>query len=470
MSNLADKLMAQSHAYAIAPAGCGKTQTIAEMIKLNVNGKQLILTHTHAGVQSISKRLKRLKVPAKFYHLDTIASWSLGLVKSYPQTTGFSKSFPDAKEDWANILSAVKQLIQMPFMKGVILASYAGMIVDEYQDCTKSQHEFIIALAGIIPCRLLGDPLQGIFNIGENDKLVDWTQDIQAPFIQINHEYKPHRWTSGNTKLGNWLLDVRKRLEANQNIDLSNAPVNWISSNENQNNRKLHGLIKKSGNTIVIHPENMHAHTCHRIASQMRGRLQSIEEMEAKDLLVWARKIDEARGGKRIALIIDFASRCRTQISTDLKTIKGKFEKSDSPDFGRISKHKEIAEALLAVTSEDLSNLDDAFFKIRDISESYLYRADLWGSMRQAVEFYKTGKYETLYEAAWHARQRQRIIGRTEYNQIISRTLLVKGLEYDHGVLLDAHLFDRKNLYVALTRASKSLTVISDNPILNPKS
>jgi ATP-dependent exoDNAse (exonuclease V) beta subunit len=53
----------------------------------------------------------------------------------------------------------------------------------------------------------------------------------------------------------------------------------------------------------------------------------------------------------------------------------------------------------------------------------------------------------------------------------VSRTLLVKGLEYDHVLLPDiADFDDAKNLYVALTRGSKSLTVLSkDRYIARPR-
>lgn len=36
----------------------------------------------------------------------------------------------------------------------------------------------------------------------------------------------------------------------------------------------------------------------------------------------------------------------------------------------------------------------------------------------------------------------------------------MKGLEYDHAVILDADTLDAKDLYVALTRGSKTLTII----------
>jgi len=39
----------------------------------------------------------------------------------------------------------------------------------------------------------------------------------------------------------------------------------------------------------------------------------------------------------------------------------------------------------------------------------------------------------------------------------------VKGLEYDHAIILDADLLGLKELYVALTRGSRSITIISSS-------
>jgi hypothetical protein len=50
----------------------------------------------------------------------------------------------------------------------------------------------------------------------------------------------------------------------------------------------------------------------------------------------------------------------------------------------------------------------------------------------------------------------------------VSRTLLVKGLEFDHAVVLNGAEYDVRNLYVAMTRGSKSLTVLSGSPTMRP--
>jgi DNA helicase-2/ATP-dependent DNA helicase PcrA len=62
-------------------------------------------------------------------------------------------------------------------------------------------------------------------------------------------------------------------------------------------------------------------------------------------------------------------------------------------------------------------------------------------------------------------RHKGRPVGR---RRLIGTTLLVKGLEFDHAIVLDAASLSRKELYVALTRGARSLTVISTNPILIP--
>jgi DNA helicase IV len=48
--------------------------------------------------------------------------------------------------------------------------------------------------------------------------------------------------------------------------------------------------------------------------------------------------------------------------------------------------------------------------------------------------------------------------------------LLVKGLEFDHAVLLwEPDHFSVQGLYVALTRASRSLTIVSSSRTLIPE-
>ena len=86
-------------------------------------------------------------------------------------------------------------------------ASYGGVIVDEYQDCIKEQHEIMQMINQYIPVWVLGDPKQGIFDwAGE---LVDWKK---IEFRQVEVETYPWRWEKSSPDLGQYLLKVRNEL------------------------------------------------------------------------------------------------------------------------------------------------------------------------------------------------------------------------------------------------------------------
>src|SRR4029077_19548381 len=64
--------------YLVAPAGFGKTHLIAEAGSTSAN-RQLVLTHTYAGVNVLRRKMRDLRVSAKSFRVDTIASWALRL-------------------------------------------------------------------------------------------------------------------------------------------------------------------------------------------------------------------------------------------------------------------------------------------------------------------------------------------------------------------------------------------------------
>lgn len=87
--------------YVIAPAGYGKTHLIAMAVKVGAH-RQLILTHTFAGVNSIKTKMSTLGVPSSRYQIDTIASWSLRLCLAYPKSSGWKIENPTSKQ-WATL-------------------------------------------------------------------------------------------------------------------------------------------------------------------------------------------------------------------------------------------------------------------------------------------------------------------------------------------------------------------------------
>ena len=141
-----------------ASAGFGKTHLIAETIQ-QLEGCQLVLTHTHAGVDAIRRKFKKLHVPTSVYFVDTIAGFALRLTLAYRRTSGWSVEFPEGNE-WSSLYSSCTPLICEKFIQKVLKASFTRVFIDEYQDCTLKQHEMMRALAGVLPTTVLGDPLR----------------------------------------------------------------------------------------------------------------------------------------------------------------------------------------------------------------------------------------------------------------------------------------------------------------------
>ena len=97
-----------------------------------------------------------------------------------------------------------------------------------------------------------------------------------------------------------------------------------------------------------------------------------------------------------------------------------------------------------------------------------VFRRELLIELKRAAQEFATGQYASLEEAAYIARYKTRVNGRKPEARIISRTLLIKGLEFDHALILNADkLQNRENFYVAITRGSKSLTVLSSSPAIH---
>ena len=67
-----------------------------------------------------------------------------------------------------------------------------------------------------------------------------------------------------------------------------------------------------------------------------------------------------------------------------------------------------------------------------------------------------------------HERERSRLIGRPLARRTVGSTLLLKGLEADIAVILDAADMDRRHLYVGMTRGAKRLIICSKQSRLNP--
>jgi len=98
------------------------------------------------------------------------------------------------------------------------------------------------------------------------------------------------------------------------------------------------------------------------------------------------------------------------------------------------------------------------------------FRPSVLRACIKALQLCNQADGPSLHEAAIRMREQYRLIGRSLPSRAVGSTLLLKGLEADVAVILNAANLNARNLYVAMTRGSKALVVCSPTPILTPSS
>lgn len=460
LSNFAGK------GYVIAPAGYGKTHLIALAVKA-ASKRQLVLTHTFAGVNSIKTKMTALGVPSTKYQVDTIASWSLRLCLAYPQMSCWKIENPTSKQ-WNKLYECCAVLLGKRSVRQVVAATYEGVYIDEYQDCSDLQHGLVCALADLLHCRILGDPMQAIFDFGEG-KPVDWEVCVYPAFTCLGQLETPWRWEkAGNPKLGAWLKGARARLEQGQKIDLLNGlpscvkrintEPQYLAANQYSS---LCDLLGHDESVIALHGGNQQfKNKTHLLARTMAGRFSSIEEVEGKELQSFIKKLEGVKTVQiGFLLALAFAKKCFTGVD---KALTAGTKRGEAAKQNRSTKYPLVLGAANAYLNDATTlNLKVFFLTLKANPETSAYRRDLLYRFLNILKIHIDVEGTTLSEAAKLYQRDMRHMGRPiAHRKLIGTTLLVKGLEYDHAVILDADSLNEKDLYVAMTRGAKSLTII----------
>lgn len=448
-------LAATARSYVIAPAGCGKTELIAAAVAAEPYRRQLVLTHTNAGVAALRGRLRRYGVPRSQARVETIAGFALRIATAYPATSGFDNRQPrDAA--WADVYAAAGRVLGTRSGREILAASYQGAYVDEYQDCITDQHALVLAIDDVLPTRILGDPLQGIFGF-RGQQIVDW-DELDKHFERLPDLSTPWRWRETNRDLGEWLLQVRPTLLRGDRPDFRSGPIR-VDKNTAPSQVMACGRLIKENSVVAIRKFPREAHD---IASKLGGNYTSMEEMESKDLLRHAEIIDKRNGPERALAVVDFAALCVTQVGKHLATAKKHLGAGAIPVATAGAANQAAVEGLrLVAQSQEPAAVASALAAIARLPDSKTYRRELLAEMQSTLRLAVSAPGRPWADVAWDIRDRARRNGRTLERRIVSRTLLIKGLEFDHAIVLNADELDAKDLYVAMTRGSRTLTVLT---------
>ena len=454
-------LASARRAYVIAAAGCGKTHLIADAVECTPDHRQLILTHTNAGVDVLRRRLASRGIPDRRARVETISGFALRYAAAYPKTCQVDVSQPTGPQ-WRDIQHGAARFFATRAGRAVIADSYGGLYVDEYQDCTRFQHDLIRRMAEVLPTRVLGDPMQAIFDFA-GEPLVN-LDEFDDDFDRLDDLTFPWRWADTHPQLGEWLVHARRCLLAGRDPDFRDAPLRVRRAGDigrmTCTPEQVSACKDYGGEESVVAIRRLQ-HAAHETASKLRGVFTSMEEMDCRELFTAADKLDRTVGPSRALVLVDFASRCMTKVSTYLRAASRTLAAGKTP----IARAGQAASAIRALTraavNDTPANLLGALREMVKLPDVVLYRAELYDEMCRTLQRAEHAPGHSYHDLAWSVRDQTRRQGRTVRGRVISRTLLVKGLEFDHAIILDfAELSSPKEKYVALTRPRRSLTVL----------
>ncbi|MDX6286038.1 MAG: hypothetical protein QOG53_1523 [Frankiales bacterium] len=455
------------------PAGTGKTQLLAATVceLADSGGEVLVLTHTNAGVHAIQNRLRMLGV-TRGCRVATITSFAFTLARAYPQLGQITVPMVPYWPDSAEYIGAANRISGSRHIRRVLSASFTHLLVDEYQDCSRAQHAFICTLADAIPATgVLGDPLQAIF--GFADPLVSGAE-VEARFPRHVVPIAPWRWTGHNDALGAWLLEVRHQLTPDRTIDFgpSSLPENVTFERSSGDPRTLQLAARRarpSDETVLVitGPGRRQPRAA---ASALYGQFSVMEEISGEFMHTQITKLTAAKPAAYALWLAELVRDCFCPYGDIDRDVLKKLENGKTVAHLKRPGFEKTLEALDVVVSKPtLASLARAMDTVSHAGSPRLHSHEAWFDIQTAIRGAIAGGDDTSVLAAELAMARDRIrhSGRSVRRRVVSRTVLVKGLEFDHVIIADvAQVCDAHNLYVALTRARKSLVIIGNSPTL----
>lgn len=454
----------------IAPAGCGKTQLITDALARHGGAKPiLVLTHTNAGVAALRGRLEKAGVKPGTYRATTLDGFAIRLISTFPQRAGHDPLIVNgARPNYEAIRDAAARLVAAGHVHDILAASYERLFVDEYQDCSIRQHALVTWLAQSLPSAIVGDPFQSIFGFGA-DRLADWQTEVIAFFPVVGQLTTPWRWNNaGAAQLGQWLLSIRAQLASGTPIDLRTAPegVQWIELDGRRDEalRLEAAAVQAPGDTkVLIIGDSTDPRGQRRFARQVDGAV-TVEAVDLRDLTDFGASLD-LNHAEALSVVAGFGENLMSNFSAD------DLVRSTASARASTLRHapSEIEQAAIVFEEErTLPRIADLLVAINRAGGVRCYRPAVLAAAQRALQLAGAPGGPSFRDATVAIREQSRLVGRPLARRSVGSTLLLKGLEADISVVLNAGALNARNLYVAMTRGSRRLLVCSASPILNP--
>jgi DNA helicase-2/ATP-dependent DNA helicase PcrA len=452
----------------VAPAGCGKTHLITEVLAIKQSKPYLVLTHTTAGVAALKQRLNRLSIPKNNYVITTIDGWALRISRSFPQSCPIN-SFPEnARVFYPELRSSVLSMLNLGNINELIRASYSRLFVDEYQDCDLIQHQIVTSLSQVIPTTVFGDPMQCIFDF--SGVMPNWGSDVIRQFPLLMTLDIPWRWNNaGAPELGQWILNCRNTLVQGGSIDFNSCPnfvfpnlLSGTNQTDYQNQLRVQQEIQNQNpnESLLVIGDSRNKESRHKFAKSARS-IQVVEPVDLGDITSATRVLDISNQQNIVQNLLQITSQLMTNIE-QVNTL----QRLETIRAGRNRNQvTELEKALLDLAEQnDVKAIQNAISELENKKGTRVFRKGAFFALKDSLALAASSPDKSILDSSKIIREQRRHIGDKRIpKKAIGSTLLLKGLEADHVVILDSSTMNARNLYVALSRGAKSVTVFHRN-------
>ena len=466
-----------------APGGCGKTfqgaSFAADICPTLAPGRMLVLTHTHAACGVFAERTRGLAG----LEIRTIDSLLAEIADAYPMPG--ENSGARAESDFERCgRRAAAVLASRPFVAETLARRYPVVVCDEHQDASIEQHAVVSALHGAgARIRAFGDSMQRIHGMSsvpgaEEADAARWSAFMAGADVKGKLE-TPHRWSGSSSALGTWVLESRETLKRGGKLRLRGRLPDQVRVvvSDNVSPRNLgfrldreggKGVAAITGNGGPLLILSHHNQTVHAIRAAL-GRTMPIWEGNTRAALpLLASRLERPADALVVArAAVDFVQATCTGFS-DSRFAARLLHEVASGCSSRARGNPLILQNLARLIAEEPDHRGVGKF-LRALQVSAGARPGLAGVVidypREYLEAVRLGDAvdprSGLAEIARDNTLRRRSVPR----RAISTVHKAKGLEAENVLLMpcDGSTFrekDRRLLYVAISRATRSLTVV----------
>lgn len=383
-------------------------------------------------------------------------------------------------------------LRHQPMVARALARRYPVIVCDEHQDSSVDQHSVVMSLLSAgATVRIFGDPMQRIYGAKTEKAAREDRARWDALMAQGTGEklITPHRWETGCPKLGAWVIKARENLERGTPIDLT-------------------GGLPASGRVLVGN-NTAQTRTGYQLSKEHRAPIDKVLKSSSQLMVLasqndlvsalrafWSRTVPIWEGHTREALAA-LVQTLRTGhgdpealaqgVITFMGTVAAGFSPSSHgdrllheirtgarrPTTGKPANIQAVSRCLL--NNPSLTGMSNALAKIIDLMKNNAVgfdtvKVDHWSELWDAV---RIGQFAEPDEGFAEVARMRSYSHPSLPQKVLSSIHKAKGLECDHAMLMacdksqfTSTLYAKSKMYVALSRAKKSLTLVvsSSNP------